>query len=174
MIDDGCLNIQAERTVSFTGHRPEKIKDGCSEQVQEELSNRLKSILVKYIEQGYDTFINGCMAGWDILAAEAVLELRMKYCNIRCITVAPFKLKFFDAPHWTKDWEKRALRVYCNSDIAFALSECYKRGIYYSRDRFLVENSSIVVCYFNGKPGGTKYTIDYAVKLKRKIINLAV
>lgn len=35
------------------------------------------------VKAGYTSFINGCMAGWDILAAEAVLQLRTSHSEIK-------------------------------------------------------------------------------------------
>ena len=36
------------------------------------------------------------------------------------------------------------------------------------RDRALVELCDVLVAVFDGKPGGTKYTVDYAAKKGRK------
>ncbi len=38
------------------------------------------------------------------------------------------------------------------------------------RNRYMIDNSSVVIALFNSKPSGTKYTIDYAKKQGRNII----
>lgn len=37
------------------------------------------------------------------------------------------------------------------------------------RDRVIVNNADLVIAIWDGKSGGTKYTIDYAKKLGKKI-----
>ena len=32
----------------------------------------------------------------------------------------------------------------------------------HERNQFMIDNSSLVISLFNGKPGGTKKTLDYA------------
>ena len=56
---------------------------------------------------------------------------------------------------------------------AFCLEEEYSRGIFYARNRFLVDSSALLICFYGGKPGGTKYTVDYAALKGLDIINLA-
>ena len=38
------------------------------------------------------------------------------------------------------------------------------------RNRYMVNNSSLLIALFNGKPGGTKSTIEYAKKQNLRII----
>lgn len=38
------------------------------------------------------------------------------------------------------------------------------------RDEEMVEFADVVICFWNGKSRGTKYTFDYAKKLGRKVI----
>ena len=49
----------------------------------------------------------------------------------------------------------------------------YARGCMHKRNRHLVDNSSVCVCYLNRESGGTAYTVDYAEKQGLEIINLA-
>jgi hypothetical protein len=41
------------------------------------------------------------------------------------------------------------------------------------RNKFMVENSSCLVCYWDGQTGGTAQTIDMAEKCGLSIVNLA-
>ena len=43
----------------------------------------------------------------------------------------------------------------------------------HKRDRHLVDNSSVCVCYLNKENGGTAYTVDYDSKNGLEIINHA-
>ena len=46
------------------------------------------------------------------------------------------------------------------------------QGCMHKRNRHLVDNSSVCVCYLNKENGGTAYTVDYAGKKGLEIINL--
>lgn len=169
---DAILNLPAH-TVAFTGYRPAKLPDSGSVAVQTHLSLLLIDTIKEQYTNGYRIFLNGMMSGWDVLAAEAVLTVRTGLADIRCVSVAPFKRSYFANSNWTPDWKARALNVYRQSDLALSLSEQYQRGIYYSRDRFLIDHASLVVAFYDGQPGGTKYTLDYAARRHLKIINIA-
>lgn len=162
-----------DHIVSFTGYRPMKLPNNGSKEVQIELYKLLKKEISEQLLKGHTTYINGCMAGWDILAGEAVINLRDSHPELKCITVAPFRKSFFSGSAWTKEWKGRALEVYRKSNLAFALSEDYRPGIYYARNRFLVDHSHLLICYYDGKSGGTQYTVNYATVQNLQIINLA-
>ena len=36
----------------------------------------------------------------------------------------------------------------------------------------MVDNADVVVCAFNGKSGGTAYTVDYALKQNKIVIQI--
>jgi len=59
------------------------------------------------------------------------------------------------------------------ADEKVILNDEYKRGCYYQRDRYLVDNSSLCISYQTRKKGGTAYTVDYANKQGLQVINLA-
>lgn len=166
------LGLPAQ-TVAFTGYRPPKLPDSCSPSVQTRLSCLLVDAIRDSYAKGCRIYLNGMMAGWDVLAAEAVLTVRSDLADICCVSVAPFRKSYFANSNWTPDWKARALNVYRQSDHAFYLSEQYQRGTYYTRDRFLIDHASCVIAFYDGKPGGTKYTLDYAAKMGLEIINIA-
>lgn len=63
-------------TVSFTGHRPSKLK-GYNPQDNKELLWRIHNTIVDLIEnRGADTFINGLALGIDIWSAKIVIKLK--------------------------------------------------------------------------------------------------
>lgn len=72
-----------KKTVCFTGHReipPER---------REELSRRLRDTLIQLIESGCLFFGAGGALGFDTLAAQAVLDLKRQYPQIKLILVLP-------------------------------------------------------------------------------------
>lgn len=167
-----------EHAICFTGHRPSKLPDAKASL----LISDLEDAILSRVHQGKRIFINGCMAGFDVLAGEVVLKQREIYPHILCITVAPFRVGYFKNKNWTEDWQKRALKVYLDSNIAFSLEEKYRPGIYYARNDFMLAHASDVVCYYTGrivgtkgkrgKGGGTEYTVNRAFDMGLKIHNL--
>ena len=59
------------------------------------------------------------------------------------------------------------------SDKVVYTARQYTRGCMFKRNRHLVDNSSVCVCYLTKDSGGTAYTVDYAEKKGLEIINLA-
>lgn len=134
-----------QTTAAFSGYRSIKLPEQGSKRVQAELQARLRHAILAALNRGYTTYLNGCMAGWDVLAVETVLELRNEHPELRCISIAPFRRSFLAGPNWTQEWKSRALTVYRRSDHAFALEEEYRRGIYYARDCFLIEHAALLI-----------------------------
>ena len=113
------------------------------------------------------------MAGFDIFAAEQVVVLRKQYPQIRLVTVAPYIAEFFSRERcWTPDWISRAREVFRQHDIGVKIAERYHFGIYYERNRVLVDHASELICYHDGGSGGTKYTIEYCQKNGSPIHNI--
>ncbi len=52
-------------------------------------------------------------------------------------------------------------------------SQEYTKGCMFKRNRHLVDNSSVCICYLTKNNGGTAYTVDYAEKQGLEVINLA-
>lgn len=175
-VSDANLQLlgMREQTAAFSGYRPQKLPQGCTVEVQSELFLLLQEEIHRSYLNGYRVFIHGMMSGWDILAAEAVLSLRDDHEGLHCVSVAPFKRGYFANNNWNPEWKARALQVYRQSDLAFSLSEHYANGTYYARDRYLVDHASLIIVFFDGKPGGTQYTCDYAAKGGLQIVNVAI
>lgn len=150
-------------TVCFTGHR--RI-------LQEHfgtLAQQLKTILVQLINEGYVYFGAGGALGFDTLAAQTVLELKNEYPEIKLILVLPCLSQ-------TRGWSTRDIEIYedikSKADKVVYTSQEYTRGCMHKRNRHLVDNSSVCVCYLTESTGGTAYTVDYARKNGLTIINL--
>lgn len=131
---------------------------------------RLKSAIVKLIEQGVVYFGAGGALGFDTMAAQVVLELKNKYPKIKLILVLPCKTQ-------TRGWAEANVAVYesikASCDKYVYTSEEYTRGCMHKRNRHLVDNSGYCICYLAESSGGTAYTVDYAKQMGLKIVNLA-
>ena len=151
------------QTVCFTGHRkipPEQV---------DALTRQLKSTLIQLISDGYRYFGAGGALGYDTLAAQTVLELKTQYPDVKLILVLPCLSQ-------TRGWSARDIEIYEDiknkADKVVYTSQEYTKGCMHKRNRHLVDNSSVCVCYLTESTGGTAYTVDYARKNKLTVINL--
>ena len=87
------INIGVTMTCSFTGHRPNKlqIEHDDNDLRTSGLKAALKKEIIKKIENGTDTFMSGMALGIDLIAAEAVIELKKIYPHIKLTAVIPFR-----------------------------------------------------------------------------------
>ena len=163
-------------TLCFSGHRPARLPGNGNPDHPETraLAAALRQELIAAVGRGKTVMLHGCMAGWDVFCAEQVIFLKKQYPRVRLISVAPYGAAFFSREKcWTPDWINRAREVFCQHDEGIKIAEVYRPGIYYERNIFLVDLSSELICYWDGGPGGTKYTVDYARSRNKPVINLA-
>ena len=76
------------------------------------------------------------------------------------------------ADSWEKADQKRRYIILTAADKAVITSEQYNRGCFFTRNRYMVDKADVVVCAFNGKSGGTAYTVDYALKQNKIVIQI--
>lgn len=153
-----------DRTCCFTGHRRIPVEK------VEEVKVKLKHTITIAIEEGYLYFGAGGALGFDTLAALNVLELKKEYPRIKLILVLP-------CVNQTRGWNKKDVEVYeyikSKCDKYVYTSKEYTNGCMLKRNRHLVDNSSLCICYLTEDKGGTAYTVNYAKQKDLKIINMA-
>ena len=153
-----------ERTCCCTGHRPKgfPFKYGVDTKRHnaylQALTQKTELAITEY---GITHFISGMALGADLDFAEAVLKLKDKYpitleCAIPC-------------PNQTLKWsDKDKLRyesILKRADRISIISERYAPECMLKRNRYMVDNSELIIAVFNGiEKGGTWYTINYARK----------
>lgn len=161
-------------TCCFTGHRPSNLPWGYNEKGINFflLKFKLKLKIIKAINNGYTYFISGMALGIDIICAEIILKLKKRYNNIQLECAIP-------CINQTKQWKTynilRYNKILSYADkITFVSNSNYYNGCMQKRNKYMVDNSSLLICVFNGSNGGTKQTIEYAKykKIKIEIINI--
>ena len=153
-----------EKAVCFTGHRSIKEDPAL-------LEERLVFILEKLIQDGYDTFYVGGARGFDALASRVVLHLKEKYSAIRLILILPFVNQYEKESGWMAEEIEEYQFFKKAAEEVIHLREGYRRGCYYQRNEYLVDHTSLCICYQYKKSGGTAYTVQYAEKKNIKVIN---
>lgn len=155
--------FEIEKCCCFTGPRPEKMNTDTKT-----IKTALKKEIKKLINKDYKYFMTGMSRGIDLIAGQCVVELSKKH-DINLICAIPFleqEKKWGTSDQIAyNDLLQEARSVICTSEI-------FDRGSYHKRNRFMIDNSSHVITYYNNSGGGTKYTIEYANKKLKPITNI--
>lgn len=157
-------------TACFTGHRSQKLPWRFNE--EDVRCRAMKASLVSEIEKairnGYKTFLCGMALGFDMICAETVLDLKKKYSDIKIIGALPCKTQDIK---WSEKDRKRYGELLNRLDsIRCIYDEYIGAECMLERNRYMVNNSSLMIALYNGLPGGTKSTIDYARKQGLEVI----
>lgn len=143
---------------AFTGHR--------NFDYYNEIRSLERAVESAIIYDDVDTFYNGMARGFDLAAAQTVIQLKRRY-KIKLIACVPFygqkeTLNAFDRKIYEEVLE------HCNEIIV--LSQEYYPGCMYTRNRYMVNNCDMVIAYYRGRRGGTQYTVKYAEEQEKKIV----
>ncbi|MBQ4090900.1 MAG: DUF1273 family protein [Clostridia bacterium] len=150
-------------TVCFTGHRDIEVSSAYL------LPSALKRSIRQMISRGARRFLAGGAMGFDTLAALCVLEMKNEFPDISLELILPCR-------NQSQKWDERNKKVYetviSHADRVEYLYETYNSTCMHDRNRRLIDLSDVVVAYLDHSGGGTDYTVSYAVKEGREIINL--
>lgn len=154
------MDYEKNITVAFSGHRT----------YQGEACEELRGIVARLYDEGYRRFLCGMAWGFDLAAGEAVAELKRAHSDVELIAVVPYE-GFYRLFH-AEDAEQYR-RVADAADAIVVAGESEGKVAYRLRNDYLVENSSVLVAWFNGVPrGGTAYTVRRARRKGVRIENL--
>lgn len=156
--------LSKETTACFTGHRSQKLPWQFNEEDKrcKAMKTTLRAEIENAIQRGYKTFLCGMALGFDMVCAETVLDLKKQYADIRMIGALPCRAQDIK---WQERDRERYKRLLNQLDgIRCAYDEYIGTKCMLERNRFMVNNSSLVIALYNGLSGGTKSTIDYARK----------
>lgn len=159
------------QTCCFTGHRPDKLPWGLDE--GDARCSAAKRSLARELEalyrRGFRHFISGMAMGCDLYFAEAALALREKYPEVTIEGAVPCPTQ---ADRWPDPLRRRWRDILDRCDLETVVQQHYDRYCMHRRDRYMVDRSTAVLAVFNGTPGGTQYTLNYAMDKKREILLL--
>ncbi len=130
---------------------------------------KLYEKLIEIYNRGYDNFLIGMAKGFDTECFLAVEELKKQGYKITTTAVVPCE----NQDRFYSDDEKIKYREMLNkADYLIKEERNYFKGCMLLRNRILVDNSTALFAYFDGrKTGGTHYTVAYAIKNSKRIFN---
>ena len=125
------------------------------------------SIIEKAIINGYTYFISGMALGIDMICAEIVLELKKKYKNVMLECAIPC---INQEKKWSSSQQERYKKILASADIVNYVSKCeYSGTCMNDRNKYMVENSDVVIAVWNGSPSGTGNTVKMAKAAGKKV-----
>ena len=163
--------MNPETTCCFTGPRSPRLPMNGNEFSAEiaELKTNIRSAVLNAYSEGFRFFMNGLAEGFDLFAAEIVIELKSKLEGIALVAVLPYS----GAPNsHSSAINKRMEAVIQNADAVVSLSENYVPGCEHLRNKYMVDNSTRIIGYYNGLSGGTSHCWNYAAKKGLELVNL--
>lgn len=169
------MNIPAlkkETACCFSGYRPHKFPFEFTKNNEDytRLESDILNAVLKSYQEGYRDFLCGGAMGFDLLCGEITLLLKLRFPEIRLACILPFEGQ---AESFPKSWKDRYHAVLSACDCIDYIAEEYTPRCYFARNERMVDCSSRVITYFDGKSGGTARTIAYAQRSKLEIINLS-
>ena len=89
--------------------------------------------------------------------------------GIRLLAFVPYReqAKYYD-PVSLKSYTE----ILSQADYVHCLSERYTRNCCLDRNVAMLDHSSVLVCYYDGRPGGTRYTVSLALDRGMTVIDL--
>ena len=133
------MGTDRETACCFTGHR--EIPAGDMSGIREHLKREIERL---YTENGVTAFYAGGATGFDAIASEAVIECRTGHSSIRLVIVMPHKEQ---AKRWSAEEKTQHEHIKGSADEVICLAEHYYQGCMQRRNRYMVDRSSICICY---------------------------
>jgi uncharacterized phage-like protein YoqJ len=147
--------------VCGTGHRPNKL-GGYGKQS----FGRLVYLAHDWLgENKPDKVVSGMALGWDQALAVATVNYK-----IPLIAAIPFEGQETAWPKESQDYFHRILKR--ASEIKYVCEPGYASWKMQERNKWMCDNSDLVLALWDGSSGGTGNCIEYAKKQDKKIVNL--
>ncbi|MBO7187351.1 MAG: DUF1273 family protein [Clostridia bacterium] len=147
-----------EKTCAVTGHRFNL--SGLN-------LDKLKNEFINLIGAGYENFLIGMAIGFDTVCFQTLEELKKTYPNIKIIACVPCVKQY---ARFNQKQKEEYFRQIKNCDDVKILSSEYTPTCMFKRNKYMVDNSSVLIAFLNKKSGGTYNTVKYAVEKGIKII----
>ncbi len=149
-------------SVAFFGHRYVeniiKVESLLEEQVRKLID-----------ENEYVEFLVGRNGDFDRCVSSSVLRVRKKYRddNNALVVVFPYPTaEYLNNKNYFHDY-------YSDVEISHAASVAHPKSAIQIRNREMVDRADLIICYIERKKSGAWQAVQYAMKQRKTVINLA-
>ena len=130
---------------------------------------KLRDIFINLIKkEKVNTFLVGMAVGFDTICFNLLQKIK-KEESIKIIACVPCR-------NQSKNFNKKEKIEYDKNirlaDHIILVSEEYTPYCMIKRNKFMVDNSTFIVYYLREDKGGTKRTVDYAIKQELGLISI--
>ena len=155
----------------FSGHRPAKLPWGNNEEDLRcmGLKERLYDAVLAAYDEGYRHFICGMAQGCDLYFCEAVLYLREEHPEVSLEAAIPCPSQ---ANSWSTAQRERYQNLLSRCDYETMVQDSYTPDCMQRRNRYMVDHASMLIAVHDGLPGGTRRTIEYAMRRGLDIVDI--
>lgn len=155
--------------VCLSGNRPHKLPFAENSRECDLLKERMRAAVVELIEEGYTHFISGMATGSDVWFAECIINLMDVYPDLELEAAVPYRGQR-DRLVAKDRFRYDAIINRCGK--VTVLSKEYTKYCMSKRNKYMVDNSDVVLIVNYAESGGTVNTRAYAEKQKKRIIDL--
>lgn len=124
--------------------------------VFENISDKLDEAIESAIQQGCEIFYTGAMGDFDRLFSSAVRRAKKTYPHIKLICVKPY---FSNDINTNRDYYTA---LYDDIIIPDELAGIHYKAAIKARNRWMIDNSDIIVVYTVRNYGGAYEALNYA------------
>lgn len=164
---------EREPACAFTGHRTEKLPWGTDE--RDPRCALLKQQLADAVEAVYHAgvrhFLCGMATGCDMYFCEAVMALRAVHGEVTIEAAIPWEGQ---SAGWSAPLRRRYDRLVTECDYYTLVCHSYTPDCLMRRNRYMVDNATVLIAAYSGQPGGTMNTLLYAMRQGLEIIQIPV
>ena len=159
------------KSCSFTGHRPAKLPWKYDELDIRCIAfkEKLNAVVEAVYESGINHFITGMAMGCDLYCAEAVIALRRLHPEITLEAAVPYDGQ---EAKWSEAMRTRYKHILTECNAVTLIQDSYTPDCMMRRNRYMVDNSSVLIACYDGQYGGTWNTIKYAMEKDIEVIQL--
>ena len=145
--------------ITFCGH------SNCL--FSDEEKEKLKQLLIKEIRKNptYKFYLGG-YGDFDSLCLRTLRELKTDFRKIELLFITPYLDKNYSKLEFAKSYY---------DDVIFPPIESIPRKFaILKRNEWMVDSADLVIAYVKYSWGGAAKTLEYAKRIKKQIINLAI
>ena len=159
-------------TCCLTGHRPSKLPWGNNESDPRcvTLKEKLRAAIQGAYEEGFRHFICGMAQGCDLYFCELALQLREKYGDVSVEAAVPCPTQ---ADGWSREERQRWQRLIDQCDVETMVQDHYTPDCMLRRNRYMVDHASLLIAVYDGQNGGTRRTMEYAMRRGLDIVDIS-